>query len=75
MQGSTTVFSSSQKSMSDFEMDSHYGVEMMKLEDPYLNLLLQKRFLITQKFSEGQFGQVYLAEDLKHDRREVLVKI
>ena len=41
----------------------------------FKGLLLSNRFLINEKLSSGQFGQIFTAKDQKRNDRIVIVKI
>ena len=74
---STAAFNSGIKSITDLE-DQNMLVNCpieSTAKDPFNNLLLQRRFVLKHKFDSGQFGQIYIAHDLHHGSKEVLVKI
>ncbi len=43
--------------------------------DPFLDLLLTKRYLIKTYFSRGFYGKLYRAKDMQEGMRDVLIKI
>lgn len=53
----------------------HLSQTIDKDIDPFINLLLQDRYLIYQYFSEGFYGRLFRAKDLKQAKSDVLIKI
>lgn len=43
--------------------------------DPFIDLLLTKRYLIKTYFSRGFYGRLYRAQDRQKENKEVLIKI
>lgn len=43
--------------------------------DPFLNLLLLKKYLVRSYYSQGSYGKFYKAVDMENGNHEVLLKI